>query len=73
MYSNTVLQLRVLPVNVTMVDIDIDVVVGELFPNVTLKDKQRRCLEHIVAKDTDLIAVLPTGYGKSLIYQVGIF
>ncbi|XP_070537037.1 bifunctional 3'-5' exonuclease/ATP-dependent helicase WRN-like [Ptychodera flava] len=50
--------------------VDIDEVVGELFPGIKLKDKQRECLEHIVTRYTDLVAVLPTGYGKSLIYQV---
>ena len=36
---------------------------------VTLKVKQVICLESLYLKK-DLVAVLPTGYGKSLVFQV---
>lgn len=39
------------------------------FGNFNLKVKQVICLESLYLKK-DLIAVLPTGYGKSLVYQV---
>ena len=36
--------------------------------NISLKDKQREVLR-ILAVEKDALAVLPTAYGKSLIYQ----
>ena len=35
-----------------------------------LKSKQRAALEALVRDKRDLLAILPTGYGKSLIYQL---
>ena len=40
------------------------------FPDMNLKPKQVKCLEVIAKNNKDLIAVLPTGYGKSLVFQV---
>ena len=40
-----------------------------LYKNVNLKPKQVACLEAIYNKK-DTVAILPTGYGKSLIYQL---
>ena len=37
---------------------------------VLLKKEQRQAVEAIVMKGRDVLAVLPTGFGKSLIYQV---
>ena len=39
------------------------------FPPMHLKPRQVKCFESILL-GSDLIAVLPTGYGKSLIYQL---
>lgn len=36
---------------------------------IMLKEAQYECLEAIVCRSKDVLAVLPTGYGKSLIYQ----
>lgn len=40
-----------------------------------LKREQRQAIESVVLKRKDVLAVLPTGFGKSLIYQVlpGVF
>lgn len=38
--------------------------------NITLKPKQEEILKIIALTQKDLLAVLPTGYGKSLIYQI---
>ena len=35
-----------------------------------LKNNQERCIRFLVKDKLDVLAVLPTGYGKSLIYQV---
>ena len=35
-----------------------------------LKSKQRAALEALVRDKRDLLVILPTGYGKSLIYQL---
>ena len=40
-----------------------------IYTNINLKPKQVICLEAIF-KRRDTVAVLPTGYGKSLIYQL---
>ena len=37
--------------------------------NITLKEKQLSILKLIVLEKKDVLAVLPTGFGKSLIYQ----
>ena len=42
----------------------------KLFPGIELKKEQESCLESLVIERKDVLAVLPTGYGKSLIYQV---
>ena len=38
--------------------------------NLTLKPKQKEALQSIVFNSQDCLIVLPTGYGKSLIYQM---
>ena len=38
--------------------------------NITLKQKQEEILKIIALTQKDVLAVLPTGYGKSLIYQI---
>ena len=38
--------------------------------NITLKQKQEEILKIIALKQRDVLAILPTGYGKSLIYQI---
>ena len=40
------------------------------FTNISLKEKQYEVLRELVVKNKDVLAVLPTGYGKSLIYQL---
>ena len=40
------------------------------FANISLKEKQYEVLRELVVKKSDVLAVLPTGYGKSLIYQL---
>ena len=42
---------------------------NSLYSNVILKPKQVICLEKLFF-GADVLAVLPTGYGKSLIYQI---
>ena len=37
-----------------------------------LKDRQTECLRHVLNKH-DVTAILPTGFGKSLIFQVAPF
>ena len=40
------------------------------FPDVEAKrEKQRNCLKHIVGR-IDVFAILPTGFGTSLIFQL---
>lgn len=40
------------------------------FPGIELKREQELCLEILLVKRKDVLGVLPTGYGKSLIYQL---
>ena len=42
---------------------------SSLYSNINLKPKQTKCLEALYNR-RDTVAVLPTGYGKSLIYQL---
>ena len=42
----------------------------EGFVHRTLKEQQRECIRRIVFEKTDVFAVLPTGFGKSAIYQL---
>ena len=44
-------------------------IIHSLYSDVNLKPKQVICLEKIFLGE-DILAVLPTGYGKSLIYQL---
>ena len=44
-------------------------VIGRL-ENVTLKEKQMQILRTVIVEKKDTLAVLPTGFGKSLIYQL---
>ncbi|CAG2229035.1 recQ [Mytilus edulis] len=41
-----------------------------LSPNIKLKTKQVEVLKLLEAKNLEILAILPTGYGKSLIYQL---
>lgn len=54
------------------VDNDIYAVAKEIGFTKPLKDGQLECLRCVI-KRQDLMAILPTGYGKSLIYQVAPF
>jgi len=38
------------------------------FSDITLKEKQYEVLKLLVVEEKDVLALLPTGYGKSLIY-----
>ena len=41
-----------------------------LFPEILkLKDEQRECLRRLLIENRDVLAVLPTGYGKSIIAE----
>ena len=40
------------------------------FSDTTLKEKQYEVLKLLVVEEKDVLAVLPTGYGKSLIYYL---
>ena len=41
-----------------------------LFPNApAIKEKQRKCIE-LLLKRKDVLGLLPTGFGKTLIYQL---
>ena len=40
------------------------------FIDITLKEKQYEVLKLLVVEEKDVLAVLPTGYGKSLIYYL---
>ena len=42
----------------------------QFFPGIQIKPEQELCLESLVVKRKDVLGVLPTGYGKSLIYQL---
>ena len=42
----------------------------ESFVRKTLKDEQIECIRRIVCYGRDFLAVLPTGFGKSSIYQL---
>jgi superfamily II DNA or RNA helicase len=42
----------------------------KFFPNIKLKEEQEVCIRSIVLDKMDVLAVLPTGYGKSIIYQI---
>ena len=37
-----------------------------------LKDKQKEVLNNLVVKQWNTLAILPTGFGKSLLYQVPV-
>ena len=40
------------------------------FSDITLKEKQYEVLKLLVVEEKDVLAVLPTGYSKSLIYYL---
>ena len=40
------------------------------FPTIELKREQKTCLEILAVQQKDVLAILPTGFGKSLIYQL---
>ena len=40
------------------------------FSDITLKEKQYEVLKLLVVEEKDVLAVLPTGYGKSWIYYL---
>ena len=40
------------------------------FPDISIKDEQQAYIERLVLDKKDVLGVLPTGFGKSLIYQL---
>jgi ATP-dependent DNA helicase RecQ len=54
--------------NMALFDVAIQRCLGKFHID-NLKEQQRKCIENILA-NVDVLAVLPTGYGKSLIYQI---
>lgn len=48
----------------------LDSVLNSLERNFALKNEQRLALESFVSGKEDVLALLPTGFGKSLIYQL---
>lgn len=43
----------------------------QLFPGIhNLKYEQRECIEQLIVEKRDVLAILPTGFGKSIIYQL---
>ena len=42
----------------------------ESFVHKTLKDEQKECIRRIVCHGRNVLAVLPTGFGKSAIHQI---
>ena len=72
------LSLRMFVLSVVVLwkkDMDFDSVLEEVFlvrgqGNLKLKQKQKEALQAIVVNGQDCLIVLPTGYGKSLIYQM---
>lgn len=42
----------------------------EYFPGIDLKPGQAACIRRLSFYQQDVLGVLPTGYGKSLIYQI---
>ena len=42
----------------------------KFFTNINLKEEQEICIRSLVLDGVDVLAVLPTGYGKSIIYQI---
>ena len=42
----------------------------QFFPGIKLEREQELCLESLLVKRKDVLRVLPTGYGKSVIYQL---
>ena len=56
-------------VNLTRINTAISAVISEMDPIITLKEEQRYALAEFLSKK-DVLAVLPTGFGKSLIYQL---
>lgn len=36
----------------------------------SLKNEQKECLQQLVVERRDVLAILPTGFGKSIIYQL---
>ena len=69
------LRMFVLSVVVCGKNMDLDRVLEEVLlvrgqGNLKLKQKQKEALQAIVLNGQDCFIVLPTGYGKSLIYQM---
>ena len=44
----------------------------QFFPGIKLEREQELCLESLLVKRKDVLGVLPTGYGKSLIYRAPV-
>ena len=42
----------------------------KFFPKINLKEEQEICIRSLIVDKVDVLAVLPTGYGKSIIYQI---
>ena len=40
------------------------------FPGIEIKREQKECLKSLAVERKDVLGVLPTGFGKSLIYQL---
>ena len=40
------------------------------FPGIAIKKEQESCLRSLVVDKKDVMAILPTGYGKSMVYQL---
>ena len=45
----------------------------ESFVHTALKDEQIECIHRIICHGKDVLAVLPTGLGKSAIYSKGLY
>ena len=45
----------------------------ESFVHKALKDEQIECIHRIICHGRDVLAVLPTGLGKSAIYSKGLY
>ena len=61
-------------VSINMADIEVGLVdVCEKFGIKALNDYQREAITQFVYKKTDLLLNLPTGYGKSLVYQALLY
>ena len=49
---------------------DIQQVLSQFWPDLALKPKQKEAISAVYNDNRDVLVNLPTGYGKSIIYQV---